>query len=347
MMRILFVGEAAKGHLYPIIAVYEELVNELSKNSKKLEAMLISDNKEFAEELFEGAVMPFEIINAPESHKFDFMDVLRFPKGFLQAIKLVYKYMPDLIFSKGSYVSLPVVAVGWLFRIPVIIHESDIDPSFLDKFMYRFARKVLISFEETKKYCNISKAIFTGNPIRTSIIQGSKERALKEFEMREQKQIIFIMAGSEGVESINNVVLEILPDLLKKYQIIHQCGFEGYEHMKMAVQKMNISSLNDYHLFPFFKEKAADAYAVCDLVISRAGANTVSEIMAVGKPSILISISSNVTDKQNNNAYYYSEAGATILINEKNLKPHLVLDAINEIFHDSLKVMEMKRSENH
>lgn len=340
-MRILFAGEAAKGHLYPIIAVYEELKTKLSE--KKVEAMLISDNMEFVEELFEGAVMPFKIINAPESHKFDFMDVLRFPKGFFQAMKYVYDYMPDLIFAKGGYVSLPVVMYGWLFKIPVIIHESDIDPTSLDKFMYHFANKVALSFEDTKKYYNLHKAILTGNPIRASITKGNKEKALQEFEMHEKKPIIFIMAGSEGAGMMNNVVMEILPALLEKYQIIHQCGFRGYKHVKEAVQKMNISNLSDYHLFPFFKEKAADAYAACDIVISRAGANTVSEIMAVGKPSILISVSSNVTDKQNKNAYYYSEAGAAILLNEKNLKPHMILNSIKEIFHDSLKVMEMRR----
>jgi len=152
------------------------------------------------------------------------------------------------------------------------------------------------------------------------------------------------MGGSEGAEEINRLIIEVLPELLKDYQIIHQCGVGNYDEVRSIVEKMNIFNLSDYHLFPFFKKRIADAYAACDLITSRAGANTVSEIMAVGKPSVLIPLASAVSDKQKMNAFHYSEAGAAVLLGEKNLKPHLLLNVINDIFKNHLKVIEMQRA---
>jgi len=151
------------------------------------------------------------------------------------------------------------------------------------------------------------------------------------------------MGGSKGAKEINDLVVEILPELLQKYEIIHQCGIGDYEGIKTHLQKFNMPLLDDYHLFPFLKQSLANAYAACDLVVSRAGGNTVAEIMLVGKPSVLIPLSGSASDKQNQNAYYFSEAGAAILLNEKNLKPHLFLETIDNLFSSKLKIMEMMR----
>jgi len=209
--------------------------------------------------------------------------------------------------------------------------------------MFRFSDKVAISFNESKDFYDSPKVFFTGNPVRNFISQSGKEEAMKNFALNEEKPIILIMGGSEGAEEINGLVLEILPELLKNYQIIHQCGIGNYDKVRSIIEKMNIYNLNDYHLFPFFKKRIADAYAVCDLIISRAGANTISEIMTVGKPSVLIPLASAVSDKQKMNAFHYSEAGAAVLLGEKNLKPHLLLNVINDLFKSHLKIIEMQR----
>jgi len=210
--------------------------------------------------------------------------------------------------------------------------------------MFRFAKKVAVSFKNSKEIYVSPKVFFSGNPIVSFITQGNKEKSMKNFALNNEKPVIFIMAGSKGAEEINSLVMEILPELLRDYQIIHQCGIVNYDKVKSIVEKMNIPNLNDYHLFPFFRKRAAGAYAVCNLVISRAGANTVAEIMAVGKPSILIPLASAISDKQKKNAFYYSESGASVLLSEKNLKPHLLLNIIRDIFKSHLKIIEMQRA---
>ncbi len=347
-MRILFTGESLKGYLYPIIAVYEKLEEITNESSEPLKVMLISSKSHFLQEMLGGTGIPYKVIQAAKQRNsfspLIFIDFLKFIIGFFQSIIYVFNYMPDVIFSKGGYVSLPVVIVGWIFRIPIIIHESDAIASSMDKFMFRFAKKVAVSFSDSKEIYVSPKVFFSGNPIISFITQGDKEKSMKNFVLNKEKPIIFILAGSKGAEEINSLVMKILPDLLKNYQIIHQCGIVNYDKIRFSVEKMNIPNLNDYHLFPFFRKRAASAYAVCDLVISRAGANTVAEIMAVGKPSILIPLASAISDKQKKNAFQYSKSGAAILLSEKNLKPHLFLNVIHEIFQSHLKTIEMQRA---
>ena len=210
--------------------------------------------------------------------------------------------------------------------------------------MFRLAKKVAVSFDKSKEIYDSPKVLFTGNPVRDFISDGNKEDAMGKFVLNENSPVVLILGGSEGAEEINELVLEILPQLLKKYQIIHQCGVGNYEIVKAKIEKMNIYNLDNYHIFAFFKKRIANAYAAADLIVSRAGANTVSEIMAAGKPSVLIPLASAVSDKQKRNAFNYSESGAAVLLGEKNLKPHLLLNIINEIFENRLKVMEMKRA---
>lgn len=343
-MRILLVGESLAGHLSPIIAVYDAIKSfQEEANLESLEFMLISSDSHFLADIFEETKIPYKTIKISKRTNL----FLALPFGliaFFQALIHIFDYMPDVIFSKGGYASIPVILVGWIFRIPIIIHESDSVPSKTDRLMFRFADRVAISFDESKGFYNSSKVFFTGNPVRNFIAQSDKEKALKNFSLNEEKPIVLIMGGSEGSREINKLVLEILPELLKDYQIIHQCGIGNYEEVRSKVEKMNVYNLGNYHLFPFFKKRIADAYAVCDLIVSRAGANTVSEIMAVGKPSVLIPLSSAISDKQRMNAFHYSEAGAAVLLGEKNLKPHLLLNVINEIFKNHLKIIEMRRA---
>ncbi|RLA77340.1 MAG: hypothetical protein DRG30_00380 [Epsilonproteobacteria bacterium] len=343
-MRILLTGESLAGHLSPIIAVYDA-IKSLKKeaNLESLEFMLITSKSHFLWEIFEETKIPYKTITISKRTN----PFLALPFGiiaFFQALIHVFNFMPDIIFSKGGYVSVPVVFAGWIFRIPIIVHESDSVPSRMDKFMFRFAEKVAISFNESKDLYNSSKVFFTGNPVRNFIFRKNKEEAMESFSLSKEKPVILVMGGSEGAEEINRLIIEVLPELLKDYQIIHQCGVGNYDKVRSIVEKMNIYNLGGYHLFPFFKKRIADAYAACDLITSRAGANTVSEIMAVGKPSVLIPLASAVSDKQKMNAFHYSEAGAAILLGEKNLKPHLLLNVINDIFKDHLKIIEMQRA---
>lgn len=343
-------GESAAGHLSPIIAVYEAIKKTSQKSpSQEVEFMLISSQSHFLREVFEDTGIAYKVIITPKFYSSPsaiqiISGIPLYIIGFFQSLIHVFNYMPDVIFSKGGYVSLPVVVAGWMFQIPIIIHESDAIPAFIDKLISRFAKRIAISFEQNKEFYSAKKIFFTGNPTREFISEGDRKKGMKDFVLNEEKPTVLILGGSEGAEKINELVLNILSDLLGKYQIIHQCGIGNYDKIRTVVEKMNIPNLNDYHIFPFFKKRIADAYAACDLIISRAGANTVSEIMIVGKPSVLIPLSESISDEQTKNAFYYSEAGAAILLSEKNLKPHLLLSVIDDIFKNRLKMLEIQKS---
>jgi len=344
-MRILFVGEPTKGHLYPIIAIIEKLKEIAQKNSESAEFMLISVKSDVLDDIFQETKVSHKTIMAPISTKPDPFGSFKMPVGFLQALWYLFNYMPDAIFIKGGQVSVPVAIAGWIFRIPILIHESDYDPQPVDKFLSKFAKRIAISFEKTGEvYKAPKKIVFTGNPVLNMITKGDRGLARKEFVLSDGKPVILILAGTLGAKLINDLVIEVLPQLLQKYQVIHQCGIDNYDKIRELVEKMNIHNLNDYHLFPFFRNRAANAYAASDLVISRAGANTVSEIMNVGKPCILIPLSTAVSDEQTKNAFFYSETGAAVLVSEKNLKPNLILSIIGEVFANSLKALEMERA---
>lgn len=344
-MRILFAGEPTKGHLYPIIAIMDKLREMAQQISEDAEFMLISVQNEVLDDIFRETGVPYKVIKAPISVKPDPLGFLKLPIGFFQALWFLFNYMPDAIFIKGGYVSIPVALAGWIFRIPIMIHESDYDPQPVDKFISKYAKRIAISFDRTKEvYKSPEKVVFTGNPVLSMISEGNREAAKQEFVLNNEKPVVLILAGTLGAKLINELVIEVLPQLLQKYQIIHQCGVENYDKIRTIVEKMNIHNLNDYHLFPFFKHRQANAYAACDLVISRAGANTVSEIMMVGKPCILIPLSTAVSDEQTKNAFFYAESGAAILVSEKNLKPNLLLSVIAEVFTNSLKSLEMQRA---
>ncbi|MFA7169507.1 MAG: UDP-N-acetylglucosamine--N-acetylmuramyl-(pentapeptide) pyrophosphoryl-undecaprenol N-acetylglucosamine transferase [Candidatus Paceibacterota bacterium] len=341
-MRILLAGESTAGQLAPIIAVYEELKKKTQELALRegIEFMLISTESDFLKAFVQDTDIKYQSLESKENQKTSLFTSI---KNFSRVLYGVFDYMPDVIFVKGGYVSLPVAIAGKIFHIPVLMHESDTEPRDIDKFMARFAKRIAVSFEATKNFYASEKAFFSGNPVSDFVIKADRKESRQKFMIDGDKPVLLIMGGSKGSRQINDLVMEILPELLGKYEIIHQCGIDDYEGLKSQIQKMNIPFLDDYHLFPFLKQSLANAYAACDLVVSRAGANTVAEIMLVGKPSVLIPLSDSASDNQNKNAFYFSEAGAAVLVNERNLKPHLFMETIDGIFKSKLKVMEMMR----
>lgn len=343
-MRILLSGESTGGHLVPIIAVYEELRKktlELSVHDS-VEFMLISTDSDFLKAFVQNTDIKYQALKMQSENQQT--NIFTSITNFFRILFSIFDYMPDVIFAKGGYVSLPVVISGKILRIPVILHESDAIPKKIDEFMAHFAKRVAVSFEETKKFYNPEKVFFSGNPVDLSVAKADREESRKKLSINGSKPVIFIIGGGHGAKEINDLVLEILPELLEKYEIIHQCGIGDYEKIRARIQSVSIPFIDDYHLFPFLKQGMANAYAACDLVVSRAGANTVAEIMLVGKPSILIPLSDAGSDDQNRNAFFFAEAGAAILINEKNLKPHLFMETIDNVFASKLKIIEMMKA---
>lgn len=332
-MRILFTGGGSGGHLSPIVAV----IRQLKKIYPSAELFYLGPDNFGTEFLAKEGIRTKYILAGKFRRYFSFWtiwDFIKIPLGFGQALWFIYIWMPDAVFSKGGYGSVPVVSVAWLFRIPVLIHESDARPGLANRLTSKLAKRIAVSFSISEKYFSSKKTALAGNPIRLEITQGNREEGRKIFELVSDKQIILIMGGSQGAQTINEIILMVLPQLLEKYEIIHLAGSKNYEATKNASSSIiqDTELLKRYHLEPFLEEeRLKHAYALADLIVSRAGAGSIFEIAALAKPSILIPLAAAASDHQKENAFEYAKFGGTIVIEQANLKPHLFLSEISRI----------------
>ncbi len=342
-MRIVLTGGGTGGHLFPVIAVARELKKSLQqkasqipeKETTSLELLFIGPPSIGEQDLAKEGI-GHKIILAGKIRRYaslqNILDVLKLPVGFMQSLWQLFSFMPNAIFSKGGYGSVPVVLAARVFRIPVLIHESDATPGLANKFCAKFSKRIAISFADTAQYFPKGKTALTGNPVRSGIFNGTKEQAQRLFGLSGTKQILFIYGGSQGSKAINDVISLALPMLLQRTEIIHQCGTENYEAIK---QSMKNNLPGNYHLLPFLNEEQVQAaYAAADLVISRAGASNIAEIAALGKPSILVPLPNSAGDHQVKNALEYAKFGATLVMEQMNLTPNLLQNRIFALLDD-------------
>jgi len=256
------------------------------------------------------------------------IDFLKIPLGFCQALWQLFWLMPNVIFSKGGYGSVPVVLAAWVFRIPVLIHESDAVPGLANRFSAKLASRIAISFAETNKFFPAAKTALTGNPVREELQSSDPTQARTIFGLIGAKPLLLVLGGSQGAQPLNEVVLNALQHLLARCEIIHQCGVNNFEGIKQLFKGREWPE--GYYLIPFLDEnQLRAAYAAADLIISRAGAGSISEIAALSKPSIIIPLPNSAADHQTKNALDFSQSGAAIILEQVNLTPHLLQ---NEIF---------------
>jgi len=342
-MRILFTGGGSGGHLFPIVAVarelkkiHSQLTRPIGPNSETTLDMFFVGSNSLSKDLLQREGVEAKAILAGKLRRYfslrNIVDLLKFPISLLQALLVVYRIMPDVIFSKGGYDSVPVILVGWIYRIPILIHESDAAPGLSNRLAAKFSKRIAVSFELAENYFPSKKTVLTGNPIRFEnflINETDKENAKNIFGITEQKPVIFVFGGSQGSQKINDIVLKTLSQLLERYEIIHQCGDKNYNKIK-GVFKEKLP--NGYHLFPFLdEEQMISAYSLSNLIIARAGASSIFEIAAYGKPSILIPLSGSASDHQTKNAFAYAKAGATSVLEQANLIPNLFTNEIDKI----------------
>lgn len=346
-MKILFTGGGTGGHIFPLIAIARELKrtdNTISLSyigpKDPFGRILLSQEQIQVKSIFAGKIRRY--FN-PGSILQNIIDLfIKFPIGFFQAFWYLFFAAPDIVFSKGGYGSLPVVFAGWIFRIPILLQESDLSPGLANKIASRFSSVVFTSFPKTS-YFPVRKIILTGNPIRREIKEGSFEEGKKFFQLHEKRQVILIFGGSQGSQKINDLILSILPDLLNTYEIIHQTGDKNF-HQVMAEARVMVKkeAMQYYHAFPFLKEnKLANAYQISDLIISRAGSGSIFEIAFVGKPSILIPLPRSAQDHQVKNAYLYSRFGACKVVEEGNLTPHFFSQRIKQLLSNPKEIEQM------
>jgi len=237
------------------------------------------------------------------------VDFFRVPAGIVQAFFIIKKFKADKVFSKGGYVSLPVVIAAKLLSVPVILHESDLSPGLANKIAAKFASKICLSFEESKKYFKKfanKKVLFTGSPIRNEILEGNIKDGYKFTKLDKFRPIILIMGGSQGAAQINKLVIDSLDQLLKKFQIIH---LVGRGNLNISIHKRG------YTQYEFLNEQLKDVYAISELIISRAGANSLFEIAALKKKAIIIPLSTNSSrgDQIENARIFIKKYGWSVL----------------------------------
>ncbi|MEA1936967.1 MAG: undecaprenyldiphospho-muramoylpentapeptide beta-N-acetylglucosaminyltransferase [Patescibacteria group bacterium] len=347
-MKILLTGGGTGGHLMPLLAVVSEL-KKLGKEQEasKLEFLLLSPDSEFNKSISDAGIQ-IKIIKAGKLRRYfsweNFVDIFKIPVGIIQSLYHLSKFKPNLVFSKGGFASIPPIVAAWILRIPIITHESDLIPGLANKIIARFSSKILISFSATEKYFNKSKVTLTGNPVRSDISEGNSENAFKFFELSFSVPIILIFGGSQGAQKINEMILEILPELTKKYQVIHQCGTKNYDKIKSAVSDLKPEDLEKYRLYPYLDKEMKDAYAIADIVIARAGANSISEIAVLNKPNILIPLSTSASNHQFKNAEFFVEKDASLMIDETVSNSDDLLDCIFKILADENLQNKMKKS---
>jgi len=335
-MKIVFTGGGTGGHIFPILAISRELKKISSHPDLRL--YYIGPKDKYGLDLLaqEGVIIK-NILTGKLRRYFslkNFTDFLKLPIGFIQAFFWLFWLNPDLVFSKGGHGSFFTTLSAYILNIPIFLHESDAIPGFASKIESKYSMEIFVSFPKTDFFPK-DKRVLIGNPIREEILGGTKEEAKKLFNLEGKKPLILVLGGSQGSQKINDVILEILPDLLKKFEIIHQTGKANFKRVRAEAKAIlfDESLKKYYHPFPFLKEvHLKQALGACDLVVSRAGSGSIFEIAACGKPALLIPLSHAAQNHQLKNAYIFSETGGGEVIEEKNFKPHFFLEKLKYLF---------------
>ena len=331
-MKIVLTGGGTGGHLIPLVAV----AKKIKEKSPDVSFVFVGPRGEMEERIVGAENIPMRKVMVGKFRRYfsflNFLDFFKVAGGIFQAMLILLIEMPDAIFSKGGYASLPVVLVGWLYRIPIMIHESDAVPGVTNAVLGKFSNRVAVSYAEVLREFPAAQVVLTGSPLREDINQGNREKAREKFSLHQEKKVIFIWGGSQGSRNINNKILDVLPYLLEKYQIIHQTGDLNFEEVRSRAKELEIDlEHSDYHAVPFLKEELKDVMDVADLIISRAGATSIAEIAANAKPTIFIPLQNAANDHQRANAYAVARVGGCVVLEENNLGKNVLLSRISEI----------------
>lgn len=334
MKKIIFTGGGTAGHVTPNLALMDAL-------SGRYEMEYIGSYQGIEKELVEKAGIPYHGISSGKLRRYfdwkNFTDPFRVLKGFGEAKKLMREKKPDLVFSKGGFVAVPVVIAAKKAGVPVIIHESDMTPGLANKLCLASADKICVNFPETLKYLPEEKAVLTGTPIRKELFQGDRLRGLQFCGFGTEKPVILVVGGSTGAAALNEAVWNLLPTLLKRFQIVHLCG--------KGKANPTYNGTEGYVQFEYINKELRDIFAASSLVISRAGANAICELLALKKPNILIPLTAAASrGDQILNAESFEQQGYSYLLREEELTNETLLAAINEVSENSDRYLEAMKN---
>ena len=340
MKKIVLTGGGTAGHVTPNIA----LIPELKRQGYDIHYIGSYDGIE--SKLIADMGIPYYGISSGKLRRYidlkNISDPFKVIRGLGQARRLMRKIKPDVVFSKGGFVSVPVVVAAKSKKIPCIIHESDMTPGLANKICIPCATRVCTNFPETLKHLPPEKAVLTGSPIRQELFHGEKAKGLSFCGLDDKKPVILIIGGSLGAVAVNTAVRNILPRLLKEFQVIHLCGKDKLDS--------SLEGTKGYVQFEYIKEELSDLMAASDVMISRAGANAICEILALRKPNILIPLSAQASrGDQILNAASFEKAGYSIVIQEEDVTDEGLMDAVHQAYaqgQEYRKAMERSQLNN-
>ena len=276
------------------------------------------------------------------------IDLLLFPIGVVQSFFYLLSFRPHFIFCKGGYVSLPVTIGAWLARVPVILHESDVVPGLANKIGSKFARTICVSFLESEKYFNKKQVVFTGNPVRERVFHGDVHEAKKITGFHKSLPVLLVLGGSLGAESVNTIIFNNLADILNKFQVIHICGkgkMKSAEDVKKLLRDGEQNLLQNYRAFEFVRDELPHFYALADVVVTRAGANTLAEISELQKPALVVPLGSAASrGDQIVNARVFADSHNAVVLSEDEMSPEKFFSAIDGLIK---KVHSQKEKPDH
>ncbi len=337
MKRIVFTGGGTAGHVTPNIALIPRL------KSLGYDIHYIGSYEGIERKLIEDYRIPYYGISTGKLRRYfdlkNFSDPFRVIKGFMEAKQVLKTLKPDIVFSKGGFVSVPVVRAASSLKIPCIIHESDMTPGLANSLCIPVAKKVCCNFPETLQNLPAEKAVLTGSPIRAELTKGSKEKGLSMCGFHSGKPVIMVIGGSLGAAGINSLVREALPKLLEDFQIVHICGKEKIDNLLL--------STDGYKQFEYVKDELKDLFAMADIVISRAGANAICELLALRKPSLLIPLPARASrGDQILNAKSFESQGFAMMADEDYLTAVTLTEKVHELYFTRQSYIEAMQNSN-
>lgn len=321
--KIVLTGGGTAGHITPNIALLPRL------EQKGYDVFYIGSYDGMEKRLMADFQIPYYGISTGKFRRYfdlkNFTDPFRVLKGFAEARKILKDIRPDLVFSKGGFVAVPVVRAAASLKIPCVIHESDMTPGLANKLCIPVAKKVCCNFPETLRTLPASKAILTGSPIREELLHGNREAAYRLCGFDSSKPVLMVIGGSLGSAAINQAVRESLPALLADFQIVHICGKDKIDNLLL--------NTNGYRQFEYLKTELKDVFAMADVVVSRAGANAICELLALKKPNLLIPLSAGASrGDQILNARSFEAQGFSMVLDEDYLSPGLLTEKVQELY---------------
>ncbi|HEX2916784.1 MAG TPA: UDP-N-acetylglucosamine--N-acetylmuramyl-(pentapeptide) pyrophosphoryl-undecaprenol N-acetylglucosamine transferase [Chloroflexia bacterium] len=366
IIKILVTGGGTGGHVSPALATVGA-IRELAAEQGDWQPLFryIGSQHGVEKKLAEGAGLDFVGVQTGKLRRADsllglftlknIVDVFRIPLGVLQSLWQVARFRPAVIFSTGGFVCVPPVVAGWLLRVPVLTHEQTVQVGLANRIAARFARRIALTFEGAASELPArlqTRTFVTGNPVRPLIFNGDKERAVSRFNFDPADNhlpALYVTGGAQGARIINRAVEAVLPELLEVCRIIHQCGQQpegeeqDYDRLQQAANSLSPELRRRYYLTRFVGDEVGDVFALADLVVSRAGAGTVTEVSALGKPALFVPLVPTGGDEQTRNALRSVEAGAAVIIKQSELNGPRLLEEIRKLIEDRTKLAGMGR----